>query len=88
MDINSIITIVAVAVPTVSNVVTAIATLVKVFKNFDDLKREVRDRTDLTEFRASMNRILEENLKLKEQMSRLIEYTDTLKAITVTKTKE
>ena len=88
MDINSIITIVAVAVPTISNVITAIATLVKVFKNFDDLKREVRDRTDLDQFREQMNRILEENLKLKEQMSALIEYTDVLKAITVTKTKE
>lgn len=88
MDINSIITIVAVAVPTISNVVTAIATLIKVFKNFDALKNEVRDRTDLTEFREQMGRILEENLKLKQQMSKLIEYTDTLKAITVTKTKE
>ena len=88
MDIDSIITIVAVAIPTVANVVTAICSLVKIFKNFDALKNEVKDRTDLTEFRASMNRILEENLKLKEQMSTLIEYTDTLKAITVTKTKE
>ena len=88
MDINSIITIVAVAIPTISSVVTAICSLVKIFKNFDALKKEVKDRTDLTEFRAQMNRILEENLKLKEQMSALLDYTETLKAITVTKTKE
>ena len=75
MDINSIITIVAVAVPTISNVITAIATLVKVFKNFDDLKKEVRDRTDLDQFREQMNRILEENYILKEQISKLIEYS-------------
>ena len=88
MDIDSIIAVIMVAIPTVSSVVTAICTLAKVIKNFDALKKEVKDRTDLTEFREQMNRILEENLKLKEQMSRLIEYTDTLKAITVTKTKE
>ena len=75
MDINAIITIVAVAVPTVSNVVTAIATLVKVFKNFDDLKREVRDRTDLDQFREQLGRILEENYMLKEQISQLVEYS-------------
>ena len=75
MDINSIITIVAVAVPTISNVITAIATLVKVFKNFDDLKREVRDRTDLDQFREQMSRILEENYILKEQISKLVEYS-------------
>ena len=75
MDINSIITIVAVAIPTISNVVTAIATLVKVFKNFDALKKEVQDRTDLTEFREQMTRILEENYMLKEQISKLVEYS-------------
>ena len=68
--------------------IRSVGSLLKIFKNFDALKKEVKDRTDLTEFREQMNRILEENLKLKEQMSRLIEYTDTLKAITVTKTKE
>lgn len=88
MDIDSIITIVAVAIPTVSSVVTTIGSLLKIFKNFDALKKEVKDRTDLTEFREQMNRILEENLKLKEQISSLIDYTDTLKAITVTKRKE
>lgn len=88
MDVDSIITIVAVAIPTVSSVVTAICSLVKIFKNFDALKKEVQDRTDLTEFRENMGRILEENLKLKEQMSMLIGYTDVLKSITVTKTKE
>lgn len=75
MDINSIITIVAVAIPTVSNVITTIATLIKVFKNFDSLKKEVRDRTDLDQFREQMNRILEENYILKEQISKLVEYS-------------
>lgn len=75
MDINSIITIVAVAIPTVSNVITTIATLIKVFKNFDSLKKEVRDRTDFDQFRDQMNRILEENYILKEQISKLVEYS-------------
>lgn len=75
MDINSIITIVAVAIPTISNVITTIATLIKVFKNFDSLKKEVRDRTDLDQFRDQMNRILEENYILKEQISKLVEYS-------------
>ena len=75
MDIDSIITIVAVAIPTVSSVVTTIGSLLKVFKNFDALKKEVKDRTDLTEFREQMNRILEENYILKEQISKLIEYS-------------
>ena len=75
MDIDSILAVVMVAVPTISSVVTAIATLVKVFKNFDALKKEVRDRTDLTEFREQMLRILEENYMLKEQISKLVEYS-------------
>lgn len=82
MDIQSIITIVAIAIPTVSNVVTTIASLVKIFNNFDSLKKEVKDRTDLSEFRTQMARILEENIRLKEEMSKLIEYSDVLKSIT------
>lgn len=75
MDIDSIIAVIMVAVPTISSVVTAICTLIKVFKNFDELKREVRDRTDLEQFRVQMNRILEENYMLKEQISKLVEYS-------------
>lgn len=75
MDINSILAVIIVAIPTISNVVTTICTLVKIFKNFDALKKEVKDRTDLDQFRDQMNRILEENYMLKEQISKLVEYS-------------
>ena len=77
MDMDSILTIILASVPAITSVMTGIGVLYKVFKNFNDLKKEVRDRTDLNEFREKLNRVLEENCELKETITKLIEYSKT-----------
>lgn len=89
MDLDSIIAIFVGALPAVTSIGTGIGIMIKVIKNFDNLKKEVRDRTDLDQFREQMNKILEENYKLKEQISQLIEYSKQHPVIkTKSKTKE
>ena len=85
MDIDSILTIILASVPAITSVMTGIGVLYEVFKNFNDLRKEVRDRTDLDEFREKLNRVLEENCELKETITKLIEYS---KAHPVIKAKE
>lgn len=66
MDINSILAIIVAAFPAVASVATALAAMLKIIKNFDELKKTVKDNTDLQQFRDQLNKVIEENYKLKE----------------------
>ena len=66
MDIDSILTLIVAALPAVASVATAIGAMLKIFKNFDELKKSVKDNTDLQQFRDQLNKVLEENYQLKE----------------------
>ena len=75
MDIDSIIAIIVASIPAVTSIATGIGVMYKVFKNFNDLKKEVKQATELNDIREQFQIILEQNCKLKEQISQLIEYS-------------
>lgn len=85
MDIDTIVTYFLAIIPSVASVVTAIATLIKVFKKFDDLKKSVKESTDLQQFKDQLNRVLQENYELKEMIAELVEYSKTHPVITTKK---
>lgn len=80
MDIDSILTIIVAALPAVTSVATGIGVMYKIFKNFNALKKEVKEATELNDIREQFKLILEENLKLKEQLSALIDFSKRYKA--------
>lgn len=73
MDIDSILTLIISAFPAVASVVTVLAAMLKIFKNFDELKKSVKDNTDLQQFRDQLNKVLEENYQLKELLCQYID---------------
>lgn len=75
MDIDSIIAIIVASVPAITSIATGIGVMYKVFKNFNDLKKEVKEATELEDIKQQFKIILEQNCKLKEQISQLIEYS-------------
>ena len=81
MDINSILTILVSVIPAASSVATAIGIMFKTLKNFNELKKEVSNATELKQFKEQLNLILEENLKLKKEIEVLIEYSKTINKI-------
>lgn len=75
MDIDSILTIIVASIPAITSVATGIGVMYKVFKNFNDLKKQVKEATELNEIRAQFNLVLQENLELKEAINKLIDYS-------------
>ena len=73
MDIDSTLTLIVAAIPAVASVATAIGAMLKIFKKFDELKKSVKDNTDLKQFRYQLNKVLEENYQLKELLCQYID---------------
>lgn len=47
--------------------------LIKILKAFKDLRSEVKDKTDITEAKNEMARIIRDNASLRKRMDKLIE---------------
>lgn len=89
MDLDSIIAIFVSVLPAVTSIGTGIGIMIKVIKNFNDLKKQVKDATELNDIREQFKIVLEQNIMLKEQISQLIEYSKQHPVIkTKSKTKE
>ena len=87
MDVNSILAIFVGVLPAVTAVGSGIGVLLTVIRNFNQLKKEVREATELNDIREQFKIVLEQNIILKEQISELIEYSKAHPVIK-TKTKE
>lgn len=77
IDINTILTIVSAVVPSIIAIGTAIGTLLTIIKDFNELKKSVKDATELQQFKKQLEKVLEENYYLKAEFAKFIEYSKT-----------
>lgn len=85
MDIDTIITLVAAVAPSVIAIGTAIGTLLKIIKDFNELKSYVKETAEYKELQDKFNLIMQENLNLKKDINELVSY---VKQHPVIKSKE
>lgn len=82
---ENILEAVFIAVPSVMSIVSAIGVLINVYKNYKEIREELHNRNDYNEVKSRLDAIAEENIKLKEAIFELVEYS---KKHPVIKTKE
>ena len=85
MDMDTIITLVAAVAPSVIAIGTAIGTLLKIIKDFNELKKYVKNTAEYKELQEKFNLIMQENLSLKKDINELVSY---VKQHPVIKSKE
>ena len=75
MDLDTITALVIAVAPSVVAVGTALGTLIKIIKDFNTFKEELKNRTDYYEFRNKLNLVIQENLELKQTIKEILEYS-------------
>lgn len=84
MTIDAIYAIIIAALPAVSAIIGIIAAVVKMINNnkkafqpiidkYDELKKEIENKTNLDEARAEMKVIIQQNAQLRKQNAELIQ---------------
>ena len=85
MDIDAILAVVLTAVPAIMSIVSAVGVLINVLKNYKEIKEELHNRNDYEEVKGKLDAVMQENIKLKQAIFELVEYS---KQHPVIKTKE
>lgn len=57
--------------PALSAVVSVVAISVKILRKFTGLKKEFEDKTDYKEIQKQMGKLIDENMRLNEEVKRL-----------------
>lgn len=83
VNLPIIVPTIAAVLPSLGSIIGIICAVAKLFKDnkeqikpilekFDDLRQEVRDKTELREARAEMKQIIHDNAVLKRQLNELL----------------
>ena len=75
MDIDSILTIILACGPAVISISSGIGVMVNVINNFNQLRQEVKSRTDYNEFKSRLNMMAEQITQLQSTMQDFMAYT-------------
>lgn len=80
MNYEEIVDYIIKILPSVLTILTVILTTVKTIGNFNDLKQKVMESKEATKLRDDLRIVLNENAELKEDIKKLIEKIDKIRA--------
>lgn len=71
MTLDQIYQLLVAALPTITSIIAIITVCVKIFKQFGNLRDEVKNSTDIKDVEKQLKVVLEENAELKKSMKKL-----------------
>lgn len=72
MDTNIIVSYIMAWMPSIVAICGTIVSVVKIVKDFNNLRAEVKDKTEMNDIKNQIQVIIQENYNLKKQIKELI----------------
>lgn len=72
MNIDTIYTVLAAAVPSVTAIIGIVVACVKIVRKFGELKTAVKESTELKNVEAQLHKVLVENAELKRELKKTV----------------